>query len=64
MMGLLFSEQTECTVSPRVNKKIFTFCHECTLLLGFGFFSASQFEVRYFLLFFLFVKLLEYILCI
>ena len=51
MMGLFFSEQTGYTILPKVNKKIFTLCHECTLLLVFVFFSTSQFGVRYFLLF-------------
>ena len=36
-MGLFFSEQTGYTILPKVNKKIFTLCHECTLLLVFVF---------------------------
>ena len=64
-MGLFFSVQTEYTISPKVNKKIFTLCHECTLLLVFVFFERISIWGQVFsTIFCLFVKLLEYILCI
>ena len=62
-MGLFFSEQTGYTISPKVNKKIFTLCHECTLLLVF-FQRISIWGQVFSTIFCLFVKLLEYILCI